>query len=180
MLFRKMPGTGDELSILGFGAMRLPQKGQKIDEERATAQIRSAIDSGVNYIDTAVPYHMGASEPFLGKALGDGYREKVKVATKLPHWQTKTKEEMLKLLDAQLKNLDTDRIDYYLIHALNGESWQKALEKGVIEFMNEAKASGRITNIGFSFHGQREDFKKIVDGYTWDFCQIQPKLLSAV
>ncbi len=178
MLFRKMPGTGDELSILGFGAMRLPQKGQKIDEERATAQIRSAIDSGVNYIDTAVPYHMGASEPFLGKALGDGYREKVKVATKLPHWQTKTKEEMLKLLDAQLKNLDTDRIDYYLIHALNGESWQKALEKGVIEFMNEAKASGRITNIGFSFHGQREDFKKIVDGYTWDFCQIQYNYLD--
>ena len=128
MLYRKMPNSGDELSILGFGAMRLPQKGQKIDEERATAQIRSAIDGGVNYVDTAVPYHMGASEPFLAKALADGYREKIKLATKLPQWKTKTREEMDRVLDAQLKNLNTDYIDYYLVHSLNGDSWQKAVE----------------------------------------------------
>lgn len=178
MLYRKMPGSGDELSILGFGAMRLPQKGQRIDEKRATAQIRSAIDGGVNYVDTAVPYHMGASEPFLGRALSDGYREKVKLATKLPHWKTKTKEEMHKLFNSQLKNLNTDHIDYYLIHALNGESWQKVLERGVLEFLNEAKESGKVINAGFSFHGQRDDFNKIVDGYDWDFCQIQYNYLD--
>lgn len=178
MLYRKMPKNGDEISILGFGAMRLPQKGNRIDEKRSTAQIRSAIDGGVNYIDTAVPYHMGASEPFLGKALGDGYREKVKLATKLPHWKTKTKEEMHLLLEAQLKNLQTDFIDYYLIHNLNGESWQKALERNVLEFLDEAKQNGKIINAGFSFHGQKNDFNVIVDGYDWDFCQIQYNYLD--
>jgi len=178
MLYRKMPGTGDELSILGFGAMRLPQKGQKIDEKRAEAQIRSAIDGGVNYLDTAVPYHMGASEPFLGKVLQDGYREKVKLATKLPHWQTKTKAEMHRVLDAQLKNLNSEFIDYYLIHNLNGESWKKALDRGVLDFLNEAKQAGKIINAGFSFHGQRNDFNIIVDGYDWNFCQIQYNYLD--
>ena len=103
---------------------------------------------------------------------------KVKLATKLPHWKTKTEEEMHRVLDAQLKNLDTEYIDYYLIHALNGDSWQKACEKGVIAFLDRAKASGKIINAGFSFHGQREDFNRIVDDYDWDFCQIQYNYLD--
>ena len=125
-----MKKTGDKLSILGFGCMRLPQESagkgiMRIDEERATRQIRYAIDNGVNYLDTAMPYHMGESEPFLGRALSDGYREKVKIATKLPPWLVKTREDMDRFLDYQLKRLKTDSIDYYLIHGLGGNLWEK-------------------------------------------------------
>ena len=124
MLYRKMPKNGDELSILGFGCMRLPvDKEGRIDENRAMAQIRCAVDCGVNYLDTAWPYHGGESEPLLGKALQDGYREKVKIATKLPSWMIKTPGDMDDFLNAQLKKLGTDRIDYYLLHALDGSSW---------------------------------------------------------
>lgn len=173
MLYRKMPG-GDELSILGFGCMRLPMKDGAIDEERAISQIRHAIDNGVNYVDTAWPYHGGASEPLLGKALKDGYREKVKVATKLPTWLVNTREDMDKYLNAQLEKLGTDRIDYYLLHTLNGGSWDKLVSLGVFDFIDKAKADGRIVNIGFSFHGLGPDFIKIVDAYDkWCFCQIQ-------
>ena len=114
MLYRTMPKNGDKLSILGFGAMRLPSKKGKIDEVRATAQIRMAIDRGVNYIDGAMAYHAGACEPFLGRALSGGYREKVKIATKLPHWDVSTRADMDALLNVQLEYLQTDHIDYYL------------------------------------------------------------------
>ncbi|WMW23816.1 aldo/keto reductase [Methanolobus sediminis] len=174
MLYRKMPKNGDELSILGFGAMRLPLKeDMTIDEPRAMKQVRCAIDNGVNYVDTAWPYHMGKSEPFLGRALADGYREKVKLATKLPIWIVKSREDMDKFLNAQLERLNTDHIDYYLIHGLNGKSWIQMKELGVTEFLDTAKADGRIINAGFSFHGNGKDFAPIVDGYDWDFCQIQ-------
>ena len=121
MLYRKMPKTGDELSILGFGCMRLQQKEGRIDEERAACQIRHAIDCGVNYIDTAWPYHAGESEPFVGRTLAGGYRERVKLATKLPSWLLKSRADMDRFLDAQLQKLTTPRIDYYLVHSLNGE-----------------------------------------------------------
>ena len=178
MLYRKMESTGDELSILGFGAMRLPQKGGRIDEERATRQLRDAIDGGVNYIDTAAPYHMGTSEPFVGRALSSGYREKVKLATKLPPWQVNVREDMDRILGEQLKKLATDHIDYYLVHALNGESWAKMRDLGVREFLESAKADGRIVNAGFSFHGGLPDFKEIVDAWDWQFCQIQYNYLD--
>ena len=116
MQFRKVPKNGDQLSALGFGAMRLATRRGSIDEERATRQIRDAIDSGINYIDTAAPYHGGESERFLGRALSDGYREKVKLATKLPPWSVKTHEDMDRILDIQLKKLETDHIDYYPLH----------------------------------------------------------------
>jgi predicted aldo/keto reductase-like oxidoreductase len=121
MLYRKVPKTGDELSILGFGCMRLAQKDGRIDEERAARQIRYAIDHGVNYIDTAWPYHGGESEPFVGRALAGGYRERVKLATKLPAWLVQSRADMDRFLDAQLKKLATSRIDYYLVHSLNGD-----------------------------------------------------------
>jgi predicted aldo/keto reductase-like oxidoreductase len=112
MLYRKIPKSGDELSVLGFGCMRLPIKEDgTIDEKRATQQVRYAIDHGVNYVDTAWPYHMGQSEPFLGQALADGYREKVKVATKLPSWLVDSREDMDGFLNAQLEKLQTDQID---------------------------------------------------------------------
>jgi hypothetical protein len=178
MLYRKMKKTGDELSILGFGCMRLPQKRGRIDEKRATRQIRFAIDQGVNYLDTAVPYHMGASEPFLGRALTDGYREKIKLATKLPPGSVKTREEMDRVLNGQLDRLKTDRIDYYLLHGLNGESWKKMKQLGACEFLDKAKSHGRICYAGFSFHGDIDAFKDIVDAYDWEFCQIQYNYLD--
>lgn len=174
MLYRKMPKNGDDLSILGFGCMRLPVKENgMIDEERAQKQVRFAIDHGVNYFDTAWPYHMGKSEPFLGRALADGYRDKVNVATKLPSWLVESHDDMDKFLNAQLEKLNTDRIDYYLIHGLAGPLWDKVEKLGSADFLEKAKDDGRIVNAGFSFHGAGEDFNGIVDGYDWDFCQIQ-------
>ena len=126
MLTRRMPKSGDELSVLGFGCMRLPMKDGAIDEARATAQVRHAIERGVNYLDTAWPYHGGESEPFVGRALSGGWRDKVRLATKLPTWLVNTRADMDRFLDAQLKRLRTDRIDYYLVHALDG-AMRKAL-----------------------------------------------------
>lgn len=178
MLYRKIEKTGDEISILGFGCMRLPEKNGRIDEEPAKELIYQAIDQGVNYFDTALPYHMGASEPFLGKALSDGLREKVKIATKLPPWSVRREKDMENIFNKQLKNLKTDYIDYYLLHGLNRASWEKMKELGVLEFLDKLKSEGQIINVGFSFHGDKETFKEIVDAYDWDLCQIQYNYLD--
>jgi len=178
MQYRKVPKNGDQLSVLGFGAMRLPTRMGRIDEERATKQIRGAIDQGVNYVDTAVPYHGGESERFLGRALQDGYREKVKLATKLPPFSVKTREDMDRILNIQLKKLQTDHIDYYLLHGLNDSQWKKLRDLGVLEYLDKAKADGRIRNAGFSFHGDRKTFREIIDAYDWTFCQIQYNFLD--
>src|ERR1039458_1156769 len=178
MLYRKAPKSGDELSILGFGCMRLAQKDGRIDEERAALQIRHSIDCGLNYIDTAWPYHGGESEPFLGRALAGGYRERVKIATKLPAWLVENRADMDRFLDAQLRKLATSRIDYYLVHSLNGDTWDRVAALGVAEFLDRAASDGRIVNAGFSFHGMREDFRRIVDAYPWIFCQIQYNYLD--
>jgi predicted aldo/keto reductase-like oxidoreductase len=173
-----MKKTRDELSILGFGAMRLPQKQGKIVEDLATRQIRMAIDKGINFIDTAWPYHNGMSETFLGRALADGYRQRIKLSTKLPYWLTRNREDMQRILSAQLDKLKTDHIDYYGIHAVNGETWKTAKECGVIEFLHQAKKEGRIINAGFSSHGNKDSLKSIVDDYDWEFCMIQYNYLD--
>jgi predicted aldo/keto reductase-like oxidoreductase len=179
MLYRKMPKNGDKISILGFGCMRLPVTTKRaIDEPRATKQVREAIDKGVNYLDTAWPYHAGESENFLGRALADGYREKVKLATKLPSWMIDAREDMDRYLNAQLEKMKTDHIDYYLLHALNGKTWDKLDHLGVTHFLTKALTDGRIRNAGFSFHGLLHDFKRIVDAYPWTFCQIQYNYLD--
>jgi len=178
MLYRTVPKTGDRLSILGFGCMRLPSKNRGIDEERTIRQIRHAIDSGVNYFDTAPAYHFGKSEQILGKALQDGYREKVKIATKLPHWSVRERADMDRILAGQLATLKTDHIDYYLLHSLGKESWEKLEKLGVLGFLDKAKAEGKIRNAGFSFHGTFDAFKQIVDAYDWQFCQIQYNFLD--
>ena len=178
MLYRTMPKNGDKLSALGFGCMRLPMQDGKVDEARAIAQIRSAIDGGVNYMDTAWPYHHGESEIVLGKALRDGYREKVKVATKLPSWLVQDRADMDRYLNAQLERLGVSCIDYYLVHALDGPLWDTVHGLGVLEFLDAAKADGRIANAGFSFHGLAEDFRRIIDAYPWVFCQIQYNYLD--
>ena len=179
MLYREVPKNGDKLSILGYGCMRLPSRLQSINEKLAEKQIMKAIERGVNYFDTAYPYHSKKSEPFIGKVLSrNGCRDKIKIATKLPHWMTQSKEEMEKILDEQLFKLQTDRIDYYLIHALSGELWETAKNKGVIEFMEDALQKGKIINAGFSFHGLAEEFNPIVDDFDWTFCQIQYNFLD--
>lgn len=179
MLYRTMPKNGDKLSILGFGCMRLPlTEKMTVDEKRAINQIRSAIDRGVNYLDTAWPYHGGESENILGRALKDGYREKVKIATKLPTWMIKSREDMDRYLDAQLDKLQTGTIDYYLLHALDGPSWDKLEGLGVSEFLDMALSDKRIGNAAFSFHGKLSDFKRIVDAYPWTMCQIQYNYLD--
>ncbi|MCB2307959.1 aldo/keto reductase [Clostridium estertheticum] len=188
MLYRKFGKTNEMVSALGFGCMRLPilpgGNQSQIDEEKSMKLVRFAIDEGVNYIDTAYPYHGtgmgsgGASEPFVAKVLKDGYREKVKLATKLPSWLIKTREDMDKYLNEQLQRLETDSIDFYLVHALNVDTWTTLKTLGISEFLDAAIKDGRIKYAGFSFHDKLPLFKEIVDYYDWSFCQIQYNYLD--
>lgn len=179
MKYRKFGSTGIEISALGFGCMRFPTKeaGDKhvIDKDRAIAMLRHAIDSGVNYVDTAYPYHGGESELVVGEALSDGYREKVYLATKSPVWLIKKEEDFERILDEQLAKLRTDHIDFYLLHALDRDRLEQIVKKfHLIDHMEQAKAEGKIRHLGFSFHDDLDVFKEIVDYYGgWDFCQIQ-------
>jgi hypothetical protein len=169
-----MPNVVPDLSILGFGCMRLPVEANgHIDELLATKMLRYAIDQGVNYVDTAYPYHNGEGEPFVGRALRDGYRERVQLATKLPSWLIETRADMDRYLAEQLARLQTDQIDFYLVHSLNKDSWEKISQLGITEFLYAAIADGRIRYAGFSFHDRMDVFKRIVDAYGWTFCQIQ-------
>lgn len=170
--------NGDEISTLGFGAMRLPTKNGRIDKEEAKKQIYYAIDHGINLIDTALPYHGGSSELFLGEIIQGEYRDKVKLCTKMPSWAVKKHEDMEKFLETQLGKLQTDYIDYYLIHNLTEGGFFRLKELGVIEFLESAKKEGRIKNIGFSFHDNRDAFKRIIDAYKWDVCLIQYNFLD--
>ena len=184
---RSFGKTNEEVSVLAFGAMRLPTidgVNHRIDEDKAVSMIRHAIDEGVNYVDTAYPYHGnslttgGNSEPLVGKALRDGYRDKVKLATKLPSWLVRSREDMDRLLNEQLERLETDCIDFYLVHALNKKLWAKMKELGVGEFLDAAVEDGRIGHAGFSFHDDQKTFFEIVDGYDWSFCMFQYSYLD--
>ncbi len=158
-----------------MGCMRLPVLDgdmNRIDEAKAIALIRQAIDGGVNYVDTAWGYHGGNSEPLVARALRDGYREKVHLATKLPCYLVRSRGDMDTFLNSQLEKLGTDHIDFYLLHALNRDSWKVVRENGVADFIERAKADGRIRHIGFSFHDDYPVFEEILLFYPWDFCQI--------
>lgn len=188
MLKKTFGKTGLELSLLGFGCMRLPVTDQKdpttIDYDLAEAMLRRAVDRGVNYVDTAWPYHSnsrtdpGQSEPFVGRALAGGYRDKVHLATKLPCWLTKNVKEMNGVLDAQLKRLDTPYIDFYLAHNINNTTWPAIRDDGLFQFLDEALKDGRIKYAGFSFHDQYHLFEETLNSYDWSFCQIQYNYLD--
>lgn len=184
MQYRNFGEIDWEPSALGFGMMRLPTVGDdygNIDEEEAENMIKYAIDHGINYIDTAWPYHEGNSEDFVGRTLeklGDDYREKVRLATKMPSWEIDSQEDLDEYFEKQLENLRTDHIDFYLLHALDRESWNNYLDVDVFEWIEKVKDEGKIDNIGFSFHDDLNIFKEIVDAYDWDFCQIQYNYLD--
>ena len=176
MKYRKFGKMGWEVSALGFGAMRLPliDKTDQIDEELATAMIHKAIDHGVNYVDTAWGYHNEKSEPFIGKVLKGGYREKVHLATKLPVWLVKTESDPDRLLDEQQRRLDVEHIDLYLLHALGVSRWDELQKVKILDWAERKKSEGRFSYFGFSFHDDHDAFIKILDGYdAWDFCQVQ-------
>jgi hypothetical protein len=177
MNYRRFGGLDWKASALGFGAMRLPiidKDPAQIDEAEATRMIRYAIDQGVNYVDTAYSYHRDMSEHFLGRALQDGYRQRIRLATKLPPWKVESAADFDRLLDEQLARLQTESIDFYLLHSLDAKSWAKIRDLGVVAWAEGALASGRIGHLGFSFHDTLNVFQEIVDASDlWTFCQIQ-------
>jgi uncharacterized protein len=180
MQYRKMGVLDWQVSALGFGAMRLPVKGSwnQIDEEKAGEMLRYAIENGINYIDTAWLYHDGSSEVFVGKALKDGYRDKVKLVTKSPVWLVDSRDTFRSYLDQQLNKLNTDYLDIYLLHGLSADKWQKVKRLQLLEEMDALKSAGVIKHIGFSFHGSFDTFKTIIDSYPWDVTMIQYNYLD--
>ncbi len=183
MKYRRFGKLDWRVSALGFGAMRLPIIGTdtaKINQPEAIRMIRYAINHGVNYVDTAYPYHGGNSEILVGKALQDGYREKVRIATKMPTWLVNSQRDMDKYLDEQLSKLQVDYIDFYLLHGLNDERWQKLTKLKVLRWAEEKMNERKIGHLGFSFHDEYDVFKKIIDGYDgWTLCQIQYNYMDA-
>jgi len=182
MEYRTFSKFEKPVSLFGIGCMRLPVINRDnetvINEDEAIKMIRYGIDHGVNYIDTAYGYHNGQSEIVVGKALADGYREKVFLATKLPVWLVKEYSDFERLLNEQLQKLNTDHIDFYLLHALNKERWEFVKKLNVFDFLEKARASGKIKYICFSFHDDYDAFRDIIDGYDWDMCQIQLNILD--
>ncbi|MCR5477942.1 MAG: aldo/keto reductase [Lachnospiraceae bacterium] len=176
MQYRTMGKLGIETSAFGLGCMRFngPASGRAtIDEEKAISLIRRAIDGGVTYIDTAYVYLDRTSEIVLGDALRDGYRDKVMIATKMPGWAVHDRASMEALFNEELEKLQTDHIDFYLMHALNKGSYEKFKSIGACEYFDELKAQGKIRYKCFSFHGSYEEFEYIINDYDWDMVQIQ-------
>lgn len=174
MEYRQMSNIGAKTSLLGFGCMRFPTNADgSINEEEAFAMLDKAYQAGVNYFDTAYPYHGGKSEPVTGRALARYPRESYYLATKLPIWEVKTIDDVKRIFAEQLERLQKDYVDFYLMHALNKDRWELIKKLNILEYCEELRAQGKIRYIGFSFHDDYEVFKEIITSYKWDFCQIQ-------
>ena len=181
-MYRQFGKLDFKPSALGFGLMRLPLKDKEkglVDIDEAVRIVRYAIDNGVNYLDTAYVYHRAESERILSEILKDGYREKVKIATKFPLWDLKEYSDLDRIFFEQLDKLKVKKIDFYLLHALNRERFNLVKKMNIIEWLEKKKADGYIDYIGFSFHDKLSVFKKIIDFYSWDFCQIQYNLVDS-
>ncbi len=176
MKYRTFPNLGWKPSALGFGAMRLPTIGGNpadVDIPQTVRMIRYAIDNGINYLDTAYFYHSGNSEVAVGEALKDGYRDKIRLATKFPIRYVKTPADFDRVFEEQLARLNTDRVDFYLLHGLNRRNWPLQRDLSVLQWMERKVSEGRLGYLGFSFHDDYEMFKEIVDAYdNWTFCQL--------
>lgn len=169
-----------KISLLGFGCMRFPtlEDGVSIDEKKTEEMLDYAIQYGVNYLDTAVPYMSGKSEEFVGRYIKKYDRSKLYIATKLPIWDVKTLDDVKRIIDEQFKRLQVDYIDFYLIHAMNKERFETLANLNIFEYLTTLKQQGKIRNIGFSFHDEYEVFEKIIVNYEWDFAQIQYNYLD--
>lgn len=171
---RKLNNIGVETSLLGFGCMRFPvTENGMIDAMQSQAMIDYALAKGVNYIDTAYFYHEGESETFLGKALKKHDRQSYFLATKLPVWILKNRQETRKVVEEQLQRLNTEYIDFYLLHTLDRKKWDVVLKYDILSILEELREEGKIRYIGFSFHDEYDVFEKIIGYRNWDFCQIQ-------
>lgn len=176
MKHRKMGSLNWEASALGFGCMRLPPRRlmpMRADTMKSVEIIRHGIDLGINYLDSAWVYHLGDSEKIIGEALKNGYREKVKIATKLPTFLVRSRDDFDHYLKSSLERLQTDYIDFYMFHNLNRGSFEKVKQLGLIDKMREAKENGLIRHVGFSFHDSLPVFREVIDYYPWDTAQIQ-------
>ena len=178
MNYRTFPKIDDcKISALGFGLMRLPllPNSEEIDKEKTRSLVKLAIEQGINYFDTAYPYHGGKSETVFGEIVKEeNLRDKIYIADKMPVWCVEKEEDFYRILDEQLTKLQTDHIDFYLLHAMNGERWEKIKKLNGLKFLEKSKAEGKIKHIGFSFHDTIDVFKTIVDEYEdFEFCQIQ-------
>ncbi len=177
MKYRKFGKLDWQVSVLGFGIMRLPlidNNQAQINEEEALKMIHYAIDKGVNYIDTGYYYHGGQSEVFVGKALKGEYRAKVKVATKMPCFAVKSANDFDRFFDEQVKRLDMPKIDFYLLHGLGENSWHRLRDWGIIKWAEKKMAQGYFDYFAFSFHDEYPAFKEIIDAYdNWAFTQVQ-------
>ncbi len=180
MQYRTFGKTGEKVSVLGFGMMRLPTVGGdygKIDETAAMKLVRHAVDNGLNYVDTSWPYHStsltegGASEPFVGKALKEIGRDKAFIATKLPIWAVQSRADMDAYLNKQLKRLQTDYVDFYLVHNITEPTWRNIIRHDLRDFLDSVLQSGKVRHVGFSFHDTPALFQEVLDYYDFSFCQ---------
>lgn len=174
MEYRVLDKLGIKTSLLGFGCMRFPTTPDgAIDEERAQQMLDKAYAAGINYYDTAWPYHDGKSEPFVGRAMKKYPRDSFYFATKLPCWEVKQREDATRIFNQQLTRLQTEYIDFYLLHALNRDSFRSMCAMGVLDDVINLQKQGKIRYLGFSFHDNYEAFEEILTYRDWDFCQIQ-------
>ena len=172
MQYSTIPSSGDRVSVLGYGCMRFTRKGGAIDQEKAEREMIYAITHGVNYFDTAYIYP--GNEAALGKLFQKGWRSRVFLATKIPHYKIRSLSDLERIFAEELSRLYTDYIDYYLMHMLPSvQTWQRLCTLGVSDWLEQKKREGVIRHIGFSFHGGTKNFKALIDTYPWDFCQIQ-------
>ena len=179
--WKKQNGAGESIrtSLLGYGCMRFPTTPEgAIDEPRAEALLNAARDAGVNYFDTAYPYHGGQSEPFVGRVIAKWPRESFYLATKMPLWQCGSLEEAQHIFEEQLRRLGVEYIDFYLLHSLHVARYDRAKEMGIVDWLWEQKKLGRIRSFGFSCHDNAAGLEHILRDQPWDFCQLQYNYLD--